>query len=58
MGAITLCLAVLLPDSVGRLQRLRRLICVALASLAVSAFQIVPVILDSPIINHSRWEES
>ena len=58
MGAVTLALVVVLPDAVARLVRFRRLIYIGAAALAVAAFQIVPVIVDGPILNHSRWEES
>src|ERR1039458_7034151 len=58
MGAVTLCLLALLPDAAtARWLRIRRTICVGLVALVLSAFQLLPVLIDSPILNHSRWEE-
>ncbi len=59
VGAVTLCLLALLPEPATSLWlRLRRTLAVGSAALAVAAFQIVPVLLDAPFLNHSRWEES
>ena len=59
IGAVTLCLLALLPDAaVARALRIRRTIFVGGVALLVSAFQLLPVWIDSPILNHSRWEQS
>jgi hypothetical protein len=58
MGAVTLCLLALLPNpDAGRWLRVRRTVCVGSVALVLAAFQLLPVLLDSPILNHSRWEE-
>jgi len=58
MGAVTLCLLALLPDPASaRWLRIRRTVCVGCAALVLAAFQLLPVLIDSPILNHSRWEE-
>ena len=57
MGAVSLALAALLPDrEVPRKERLIRLVRIGLAAFAISAYQLAPLLIDSPIINHSRWE--
>ncbi len=57
IAAVTICLMALLPDPlVGRAVRVRRVVAVGFVALAVSAFQILPVLIDGPILNHSRWE--
>jgi hypothetical protein len=57
MAAVTICLMALLPDPLsGRIVRVRRAAAVGLVALVVSAFQILPVLTDGPILNHSRWE--
>src|SRR5579871_270261 len=57
IAAVTISLAALLPDERARLAtRLRRLIAIGGVSLVVSLFQILPVLIDGPILNHSRWE--
>ena len=59
IGAVTLCLLALLPDAaVARSLRIRRTVFVAAVAMVVSAFQLLPVWIDSPILNHSRWEQS
>ena len=59
IGAVTLCLLALLPDvEVARSLRIRRTIFVGGVAMLVAAFQLLPVWIDSPILNHSRWEES
>src|SRR5262249_38709353 len=57
MGAVTLCLLALLPDSdVGRRLRIRRVIFVGCAAMVLAAFQLAPVWMDRAILNHSRLE--
>lgn len=59
MGAVTLCLAALLPDpDAARWLRIRRIVCIGMVAAALSAFQLLPVLLDGRILNHSHWEES
>jgi hypothetical protein len=57
MAATTLILAAAIPgtDAAPR-RRFLRLGWVALLSIIVSAFQIVPMLGDGPFINRSRWE--
>ena len=56
IGAVSLCLLVAMPDAqVTRLLRFKRLIWVGVTAGALSAFQILPLILDTTI-NRSRWE--
>jgi hypothetical protein len=58
IGAVTLCLLVVLPDAeVKRSLRIRRIVVVAAVAMVVSAFQLLPVWLDRSILNHSRWEQ-
>jgi uncharacterized membrane protein len=59
MAAATLVLVAVLPgaDAPPR-RRFIRLGCVALLSIALTAFQIVPMLGDGPFINRSRWEPS
>src|SRR4051794_30810901 len=56
MAALTLVMASLIPDAVERGVRIRRTIAIGAAAAAVAAFQLVPLLSDSPLINHSRWE--
>jgi hypothetical protein len=58
IAAVSIVLVVLLPDEkTPRLKRLGRAIAVGGVALIVSAFQILPVLIDGPILNHSRWEQ-
>ena len=59
VGALSLCLLAVLPGR--RRRRLgstasRRTLHVAAVAVAVSAYQLAPLFLDSPIINHTRWD--
>lgn len=57
IGAVSLCLLALLPDAaVSRSLRIRRTVCVGCVAMLLSAFQLLPVWIDSRILNHSRWE--
>src|SRR5579862_4801883 len=57
IAAITLCLLALLPDrEVPRRARILRTAWIGVIAFAVSAFELLPLVLDSSIINHSRWE--
>jgi uncharacterized membrane protein len=57
MAAISLLLLALLPDrEIPRPVRLRRTLAAGAVAFAISAFQLVPLIADAVMINHSRWE--
>ena len=56
IGAVSVCLLAILPKGAPWRERIRRVAWIALVSAAVSAFQLVPLILDRDIINHSRLE--
>lgn len=57
MAALTLCLAALIPQRETRwTARAARTAFVGAIALLVSAFELVPMLRDSTIINHSRWE--
>ncbi len=59
IGAVTLCVLVILPDAeVKRWLRMRRIVLVGAVAILVSAFQLLPVWMDRSILNHSRWEQS
>ena len=60
IAAVTLCPGRGCFPMTSRLAwlRLRRIALVALVSVILSAFQLLPVWLDRAILNHSRWEES
>ncbi|MEO8595952.1 MAG: hypothetical protein ABI759_21705 [Candidatus Solibacter sp.] len=59
IAAVTLCLAAILPESgCPFLRRFRRLTGIGALSVIVSAFQLLPILQDRAILNHSRWEES
>jgi Dolichyl-phosphate-mannose-protein mannosyltransferase len=56
IAALTVCLLAIMPDSESRLVRIGRTVWVGAIALAVAAFELVPLMLDGAIINHSRWE--
>ena len=57
IGALTVVLLVCLPDAQAPLAaRWRRGAWIAAVALALSAFQLLSLIEDAPLINHSRWE--
>jgi len=59
MGALSLVLAALLPDGeVPRSVRALRTLRIGAVALALSAFQLLPLVIDGPTINHSLWEPS
>src|SRR5262249_34937986 len=59
MGAVSLCLLAVLPDSdTPRSVRFGRTVRLGAIAVAISAFQLLPLLIDSPILNHSRWEPS
>jgi hypothetical protein len=55
IAALTICLIALLPAP-DTARRVRRTVWVGAIALLVSAFELVPLLLDRNIINHSRWE--
>lgn len=57
MAALSLLLLVALPDDAApRMVRLRRVVSVGAIAFLLSAFQLLPLLQDSGLINHSRWE--
>jgi hypothetical protein len=57
MGALTACLLALTPDpGIPRTVRIRRTIVVGSVALALTAFQLVPIVQDSYFMNHARLE--
>lgn len=56
MGAATAVLIAALPGAVPPRRRFVRLAWIALLSIGLTAFQIVPMLRDGPFINRSRWE--
>ncbi len=56
MAALTLLLLAALPDPAPRLLRFGRTIAIGIVAFLISAFQIVPLLTDGAVINHSRWE--
>jgi len=57
MGALTLCLLALIPNrETPVLTRIARTAWVGGIAFLLSAFELLPLLLDSSIINHSRWE--
>jgi hypothetical protein len=59
IAALTLCLLAVIPDSeTPRAIRIGRTVWLGAVALALSSFELVPLMLDSPIVNHSRWENS
>ena len=57
MGALSLVLAAVLPASeTPRALRLQRTLRIGVAAAAISAFQLLALLIDGRILNHSRWE--
>ncbi len=56
VGALTACLIAAVPNALPFSRRLGRLLIIASAALCISAFELVPALMDSPLVNHSRWE--
>lgn len=57
MAAATIVLLAVLPDSAsGAARRWARTFAIGIVALALSAFQIVPLLADHGVVNHSRWE--
>ncbi|HYR43401.1 MAG TPA: glycosyltransferase family 39 protein, partial [Terriglobia bacterium] len=56
IGALSLALLALLPRALSLPKRLVRFTVLGATSFAVAAFQLIPMLLDGWLINHSRWE--
>ena len=56
IGVLSLGVLIFLPNVLDLRKQLTRVLVIALTSSAVSAFQLIPMLLDGPLINHSRWE--
>jgi hypothetical protein len=56
LAAISVLVSAILPSPVPLPVRLRRLLGMGAAAFAASAYQVIPLLSDSPFINHSRWE--
>lgn len=56
MGAISVCVFAVVGGTSGLSKRLWRLAVVGVTSVCVSAFVLIPALMDSPWVNHSRWE--
>ena len=57
IGALTVCLLALMPDPESpRATRIGRTIWIGAIAFLVSAFELLPLLLDGSIINHSQWE--
>ncbi len=56
IGAVTVCLIAAIPNVLPFARRVSRLILIGMTAFAVSAFELVPAFVDSPFVNHSRWE--
>jgi hypothetical protein len=59
MAAVSLCLLAVMPDdAVSRRIRIRRTLQLGVAAALLTAFQLVPMLIDRANINHSRWESA
>src|SRR5262249_33952018 len=57
IAALSLCVLAILPDADGtRVARIPRTVWIGCIAGVVAAFELVPLIMDGPIINPSRWE--
>lgn len=57
MAALTVCLLALVPASESSvLRRIARTAWIGALAFALASFQLVPLLLDRSLINHSRWE--
>ncbi len=56
MGALSIVLLALLPGTEPLARRLVRLGYLGAVSFALTAFHLVPLLADAPMINRSRWE--
>ena len=56
IGALSVCLLALMPDSEPRGVRILRAVRSGAVALLLVLFQLLPLLLDRGSINHSRWE--
>src|SRR4051812_39686477 len=57
MAALSLVLLSIVPDDAApRWMRVKRTAGIGVVAFAISAFQLIPLLHDSGLINHSRWE--
>ena len=56
MAGLSVLLLAVLPDAIPRWDRFRRVVVVGAVALLLAAFQLVPLLTDGAVINHSRWE--
>jgi uncharacterized membrane protein len=56
MGALSVCLFAAIPGAATLPKRLFRLAATGVAAFSVSAFVLLPALMDSAWVNHSRWE--
>ncbi len=56
IGALAIVLAALVPGAVTLPRRLLRVAWVGALTVALTAFQLLPLLADAPMINRSRWE--
>src|SRR5207253_6890036 len=56
IGALSLLVLSFLPNLLELRQRLARIAILAFIAFSIAAFQLVPMLQDGFLINHSRWE--
>ncbi|HWZ30193.1 MAG TPA: glycosyltransferase family 39 protein [Bryobacteraceae bacterium] len=57
IAALTLCLLAVIPDRDSpRGTRILRTVWIGAVAFLVAAFELLPLVIDGSIINHSRWE--
>jgi uncharacterized membrane protein len=57
VAALSICLMAFLPDTaISRAIRLRRMLWIGVTAALLTCFQLLPLLLDRGVINHSRWE--
>ena len=57
VAALSICLMAVLPDSaIPRAVRVRRTLWIGGTAALLTCFQLLPLLLDRNVINHSRWE--
>src|SRR5262249_43890012 len=56
IGMISALIMLVTSNELPLVRRLTRLVFIGLTAVAVSAFELIPAFIDSPFVNHSRWE--
>ena len=57
VAALSICLMAFLPDAaIPRTTRVRRTLWIGITAALLTCFQLLPLLLDRGVINHSRWE--